>query len=307
MKKILAVLLAASMLFAFAACGGNDDAETTTAPVTDEVVTDAPIDETEAATDAPVADESEVATEAPVDASEAASTADPSAVDASAAETTAAVADKEMTKAEFVAFLNAETAKAAKGSYKYNRDCNYTSPIDVGGATDTLNSLISSLSDGKEDINSVVGGFLGIGNKSGNFPKDTPKSNYQLKATKLTEADLQNFSYDAATGVYSFTLANAKNPQKDNSTPISRFTNDFITHQEVVDGVDEAAGGAIKVTDTTVNYKNIKVSVAVAGGKITKINYSYAFDAILNLKLAVIKVEGTGAAVTKGEFSNLAY
>ena len=31
MKKILAVLLAASMLFAFAACGGNNEPETTTA------------------------------------------------------------------------------------------------------------------------------------------------------------------------------------------------------------------------------------------------------------------------------------
>lgn len=302
MKKILAILLAASMLFAFAACGGNDDAETTTAPVTEEeVVTDAPTEEaTEAATDAPV-DASEAATDAPV-ADESA--ADPSAVDASAAETTAAVADKEMTKAEFVAFLNAETAKAAKGKYDFNRNCSYTDPIDVGNATDTLNSLIGSLSDGKEDINSVVGGFLGIGTKKGSVPKDDPKSNYKLKATTLTEADLQNFSY--ADGVYSFTLANASNPQKDNKTPISRFTNDFITHQEVVEGVDEAAGGVIKVNETNVNYTNIKVSVTVAGGKITKINYSYAFDAALVLK-AIVTINGNGAAVTKAEFSNLVY
>ncbi len=306
MKKILAVLLAASMLFAFAACGGNDEGTTTTAPVTEEeIVTDAPTEEatdaaTEAATDAPVD-----ATDAPVDATDAPVDATDAPVDASAVETTAAVADKEMTKAEFVAFINAETAKAAKGKYDYNRNCSYTDPVDVGGATDTLNSLIGSLSDGKEDINSVVGGFLGIGTKKGSVPKDDPKSNYKLKATKLTEADIQNFSY--ADGVYSFTLANAKDPQKDNKTPISRFTNDFITHQEVVDGVAEAAGSAIKVTSTTVNYENIKVSVTVAGGKITNIKYSYAFDAVLNLKLAVIKVEGTGAAVTKAEFSNIAY
>ena len=299
MKKILAVLLAVSMLFAFAACGGKDEVTTTTAPVIEE--TDAPVaDVTE---EAPVADVTE---EAPVaDETAAPTEAGSEAASEDVSEDASAVADVEMTKAEFVAFLNAETAKAAKGKYNYNRNCDYTNPIDVGSATDALNSLISSLSDGTEDINSVVGGFLGIGTKKGTFPKDSPKSNYQLKATKLTEADLQNFSY--ADGVYSFTLANATNPQKDNKTPISRFSNDFITHQEVVDGVAEAAGDAIKVTNTNVNYKNIKVSVSVAEGKITNIKYSYAFDAVLNLKLAIIKVEGTGAAVTKAEFSNIKY
>ena len=298
MKKILAILLAASMLFAFAACGGNDDAETTTAPA-EEIVTDAPEADV---TDAPVADESEAVTDAPVVDE---STADPSAADASEAATEAPVEDKEMTKAEFVAFLNAETAKAAKGTYNYNRDCSYTSPIDVGGATDTLNKIIQGI-DENSNLDTVVGDFLGIGVKKGSYPKDGLKSDYQIKATKLTEADIQNFSYDAATGVYSFTLANATNPKKTNATPLSKFTNDFITHEEVVDGI---AGftSAIKVNSTTVNYKNIKVSVAVAGGKITNIKYSYAFDAVLSLKALVVNIEGNGAAVTKAEFSNIAY
>lgn len=295
MKKLLAILLAAAMLFALAACGDKTTDETTTTTAAEEI-TDAPVEES---TDAPVEESSAADTS---DVSEDASAADTS--DASAEESSAA-ADAEMTKADFVAFLNAETAKAAKGSYSYNRNCSYTKPVDVGGATDTLNDLIGSLSDGKEDINSVVGGFLGIGTKKGTVPKDDPKSNYKLKAAKLTEADLQNFSY--ADGVYSFTLANAANPQKDNKTPISRFSNDFITHQEVVDGVNEAAGGAISVENTNVNYKNIKVEVKVEGGKIANIKYSYAFDAVLNLKLAIIKIEGTGAAVTKAEFSNFKY
>ena len=298
MKKILAVLLAASMLFAFAACGGNDDATTTTAPVTEEVVTDAPeVDVTEeapvdATEEAPAVDESEVATEAASDAP----------VDATEETTEAPVEDKEMTKAEFVAFLNAETAKAAKGSYNYNRDCSYTSPIDVGGATGILNGIISAI-DENSSLDTVVGDFLGIGVKKGTMPKDGLKEDYQIKATKLTEADIQNFSY--ADGVYSFTLANATNPKKTNATPFSRFTNDFITHEEVVDGI---AGftTAITVKDTTVNYKNIKVTVKVEGGKITNIKYSYAFDAVLSLK-AGITINGNGAAVTKAEFSNIKY
>ncbi len=292
MKKILAVLLAVSMLFAFAACGGNDEGTTTTAPVTEEVVTDAP---TEAATEAPAVDESEVATEAPaVDESEVATEAP--AVDESEVATEAPVEDKEMTKAEFVAFLNAETAKAAKGKYGYKRVCSYTDPIDVGGATDILNGIISAI-DENSNLDTVVGGFLGIGTIT------EAEDDYALKATTLKEADLTSFSY--ANGVYTFTLANVNNPKKTGATSLSRFTNDFITHEEVVDGVAEFTT-AITVNETNVDYKDIKVQVTVEGGKITNITYSYAFAATLQLK-AVVKINGDGAAKLTATYSNIKY
>ena len=300
MKKILALLLAFAMCFALVACGGNtEDETTTTVPETtedffaEEDTTAAEEETTLAAEETTAEGETAAAEETTLAAEE--TTAE--------GETTAAAAD--MTKAEFVAFLNAETAKAAKGSYNYNRNCSYTKDIDVGAATKPLNSLIGSLSDGKEDVNSIVGGFLGIGTKKGSMPKDDIKSNYRLKATNLKEADLGNFT--ANNGVYTFTIANATNPQKDNSTPIARFTNDFITHQEVVDGVMEAAGDAVTITSTDVNYNNIKVQVKVVDGKIANIKYSYDFDAVLNLKIAIVSAEGSGAAVTKAEFSNIKY
>lgn len=293
MKKLLALLLAFAMCFALVACGGNteDETTTTTAAVEEDTTEEAPVaDDTTAA----VVDDT---TAAVVDDTTAASVEDTTLAEG---ETAAPAAD--MTKAEFVAFLNAETAKAAKGTYNYNRDCSYTSPIDVGGATDILNGIISAI-DENSNLDTVVGDFLGIGVKKGTMPKDGLKEDYQIKATKLTEADLGNFAVN--NGVYTFTLANATNPKKTNATPISKFTNDFITHEEVVDGI---AGftSAITVKDTTVNYKNIKVSVTVADGKITNIKYSYAFDALLTLK-AVVTINGNGAAVTKAEFSNIKY
>ena len=290
MKKILAILLAAAMLFAFAACGDKTSEETTTAPVAEDT-TAAVVEDTTAAVED---------TTAAVEDTTAAVVEDTTAAVEGSTEAAAPAAD--MTKAEFVAFFNAETAKAAKGSYSYNRDCSYTSPVDVGGATGILNGIISAI-DENSSLDTVVGDFLGIGVKKGTMPKDDLKSDYQIKAAKLTEADLGNFT--AKDGVYTFTLADATNPKKKNATPISKFTNDFITHEEVVDGI---AGftTAITVNDTTVNYKNIKVTVTVEDGKITNIKYSYAFDAVLVLK-AGIKITGNGAAVTKAEFSNIKY
>lgn len=298
MKKLLAILLAAAMLFAFAACGDNTTGETTTTTAAEDVTDDAPVAEsTDAVEDTTAADTSDVSTEEP--SAEAPSTADPSSE-----ETSAPAADVEMTKAEFVAFLNAETAKAAKGSYKYNRTCSYTDPIDVGDSTEALNKVIKMV-DENSDLSSVVGGFLGIGTKKGSFPKEKPDEDYQLKATSLKEADLGSFAY--ADGVYSFTLANAANPKKTGATPLHRFTNDFITHEEVDSSIKDTAGSLIKLNSTDVDYTNVKVSVKVADGKITEIKYQYDFAATLQVKILVGNVNGDGAAKTTGAFTEIKY
>ena len=305
MKKLLALLMALAMVFAFAACGGNDDVadETTTAP---EVVED---DSTLAA-DATVEDDTTEADVSEADTTEAASDAEESTAaeeDTSAAdadETTEAAAPAgDMTKAEFVAFLNAETAKIAKsGKYTANRECKYTKNIDVGSATGILNGIISAI-DENSNLDTVVGDFLGIGTKKANIPAEDMDSDYKIKATSVKAEDLGSFA--AKDGVYTFTLKNETNPKKTGATPFNRFTNDFITHEEVVDGIASFTT-AITVKETTVNYKNIKVEVKVVDGKITNIKYSYAFDAQLALK-AGITINGSGAAVTNGTYSNIKY
>ena len=284
MKKLLALLMALALVFSLAACGGKEEPETTAPEVTDAVED--------------VVIEDEATTLADVEAVTEETTVEETTVE----ETTAAAA--EMTAAEFAEFFNAETAKIAKsGKYTANRNCEYTSPIDVGGATDTLNKIIKGI-DSNASLDSVVGDFLGIGTKKANIPAEEFDDDYKVKAATLKASDLGSFK--AEEGKYTFTLANATDPKKTGATPFSRFTNDFITHEEVVEGI---AGftTAIKVNSTTVNYKNIKVAVTVEEGKITNIEYSYAFDAKLGLKALVVNINGTGAAVTKATFSNIQY
>lgn len=306
MKKLLAILLAASMLFAFAACGDNtEETTTTTAPVAEDIIDHG--DHTHLAGDENInhedtTEDTTAAVEDTTAAVEDTTAANTEETTLAAGETTTAAPAGDMTKAEFVAFFNAETAKAAKGTYNYNRDCSYTSPIDVGGATDILNGIISAI-DENSSLDTVVGDFLGIGVKKGTFPKDDLKDDYQIKATKLTEADLGNFK--AANGVYTFTLANATNPKKTNATPFSRFTNDFITHEEVVEGIAEFTT-AITVNSTDVKYDNIKVVVTVADGKIASVKYSCDFDATIVLKVG-FEITGTGAAQTIGQFTDIKY
>ena len=60
--------------------------------------------------------------------------------------------------------LNSATKAAvdSKAGYDWVRKCVYTTPIDVGNATGTLNKVIHMV-DENADLNSVVGGFLGVG------------------------------------------------------------------------------------------------------------------------------------------------
>lgn len=300
MKKILALIMALAMVFCLAACGGNGDKdETTTAPAGETVANAegteaAPVDGTEAAS----GDTTDVSGDA---STEASTEADASENDPA----NDAPATGDLTKAQFVALLNAETAKIAKsGSYSLNRNCTYIRNLDVGKNTERLNDLIKTIDD-KSDLNSVVGGFLGIGTKTAVLPKDKANvdSDYIIKATSLKESDLATFS--GSNGVYKFTLADAKNPKKTGATPFSRFTNDFITHEEVVTSIAEFTP-LIKVSSSTVNYTKIQGEVTVKDGKITNISYSYTFDAALTLKL-VVTINGNGAAKTTNTYSNIKY
>lgn len=283
MKKFLALILAITLVFTLAACGGNETPETTTVPdaQVDATTSDVSAETTELDTTAP-----EVTTDA---------TTDP--------EATTAVPAGDMTAAEFAAFINAETAKIVKsGTYDIVRIASYTRAINIGGATDPINAIIKAI-DENSSIDSVIGSFLGMGTTKGKIPKDDINANYKIKATSLSESDLGSFT--ASNGVYTFTLAKVSDPKRTNATPFARFTNDFVTQEEVETSIAEYTS-AIKVKDTDINYSNIKVTVTVKDGKITDMKYSYDFDAMLAVSV-VITVSGDGAAVNNTTYSNIKY
>ena len=210
-----------------------------------------------------------------------------------------------MSKEEFATFMNAETAKIAKsGTYDLVRKSTYTRSINIGGATDPINAIIKAI-DENSSIDSVIGSFLGMGTTQGKIPKDDINANYKIKATSVRESDLGSFN--ASNGVYTFTLANASDPKKTNATALSRFTNDFITHEEVDAGIKDTAGSLITLKETNVKYSNIKATVKVVDGKIAEITYQYDFAATLSLKILVGNVNGSGSAKTTGAFTNIAY
>ena len=66
--------------------------------------------------------------------------------------------------------INAATAKAVAAGYHWTRSAQYTQPVDVGSATSGLNTLIKGI-DPEASLDSVVGGFIGIGDKEMDIEK----------------------------------------------------------------------------------------------------------------------------------------
>ena len=188
MKKILALLLAFSMLFAFAACGEDktDDTTTTTAETeialeeeTTEAIADAPVDETEAVEgETAIADESTTAAE----------------------ETTAAeIAPAPATTDEIIAYYNKAINDAYAAKVGFNK-VRYTD-------NETLNAgfLLKTFGD-------LVYSFMGIGEENkytmdvtkGQWEEDVP--HHYLRKSTLTASDVTAASCTEANGKYTIKL-----------------------------------------------------------------------------------------------------
>ena len=242
-------------------------------------------------------------------ASSSSSGASASAGDSSGA---AAAASSGVDAAAAAEAINAATAKAVAAGYHWTRSAQYTQPVDVGSATSGLNTLIKGI-DPEASLDSVVGGFIGIGDKEMDIEKggsaaeqiDYHGENYALQATALQASDLKNLKVDGNT--YTFEVENATSPQTDKSTAMSRLTNDILT-QSMVDSEIKNFISVAKINSATIEYTNIKATVVIEDGNLKEFKYSYDGNvAELNIKVAFISVNGKGAMHVDGAYTNFVY
>ena len=208
--------------------------------------------------------------------------------------------------------INAATAKAVAAGYHWTRSAQYTQPVDVGNATGALNKIIQGI-DSEATLDSVVGGFLGIGDKEMDIEKGGSAAeqieyhgeNYALQATSLQAGDLKNLKVDGNT--YTFEVENAASPQHDKSTAMSRLTNDFLTQDEISSEIKGFISAA-SVNSAAIEYTNIKATVVIEDGTLKEFKYSYDGKVTeLNIKIAIVSVNGKGAMHVEGAYTNFAY
>ncbi len=237
------------------------------------------------------------------------SSASASAGDSSGA---AAAASSGVDAAAAAEAINAATAKAVAAGYHWTRTAEYTEPVDVGNATGALNKIIQGI-DSEADLNSVVGGFIGIGDKEMDIEKggsaaeqiDYHGENYALQATALQASDLKNLKVDGNT--YTFEVENASSPQTDKSTAMSRLTNDILTQDQVSTEIKNFVSAA-NVNSAAIEYSNIKATVVIEDGTLKEFKYSYDGNVTdLSIKIAIVSVNGKGAMHVDGAYTNFVY
>ncbi len=224
-----------------------------------------------------------------------------------------------ISKADAAKAFNDATAKAAKGNYTMERVCGYQPGKGIkvtmlgGDATSVLNGVITAV-DENASLDSVVGGFLGVGtreikvtngvgkrhNGDGTYADlNNEEKDYVLKAMTLTEADIATATKDGNT--YTITLAKIADPQKDGKNAMHHATNDFITESQV----KTAIGGlttAITVESANVTYYNIKFVATIENGTLKSLTMNYQADAVMKLKVAMT-IDGSGSMDVKTTYT----
>ena len=287
MKKILAIILALAMLFSFAACGGNEEPETTTAPV--EESTEAPV------TDAPVANDP--------------SAVDPSAVDPSAP-ASGAITVAPTTSEEILALYNKTINDAYAAKVGFNKE-RYTDneSLNAGFLLKTFGDLVYS--------------FMGIGAENkytmdvtkGQWESDVP--HHYLRKSTLTQADLtKDATITEANGKYTIVL-NVKNGTSKASkseswtkAPIDKCgicvgdaDKSYFDHK-TAPVIYSAVGQVVKGAVISESYNNAVVKAVIDGATGHLVSLSVEFDISV-----VIDVAGGGNATgsTHVFFKNFVY
>ena len=252
MKKILALLLAFAMLFAFAACGGKDDKETTPETTTDlfaaveDDTTAAPADGTTA--EAPSENASEAAPSENASAAESTAAANPNALNSSDI-------------AEIVAFYN----KAHKA----------TKPAPKGHSTMKLDGAITG--DG------ALGGVLKVASPiiQRTLEKNSVETDYIPGKGKLQASDVVKAKAVSKNGVTEIVIQlkdQVDGPQADAHTagPVARGIG---TLGNIDNAIKELGAELYSGKDSiTLTYKDayIKCKVDEKTGKITGGTWHYA-------------------------------
>ncbi len=208
-KKIIAILLALTFVFAFAACGGKDDGETTTtAPVETTADPFAEVDPTEA----PVADDTTAAvvedTTAPVEDTTAAD-----ATDVSDETTTEAANAMPQGTAAIVEYYNTAINNAKKNSKSIHSNyMKHAVAGEITGIPSALDSIGQSLikdNMGEDDSKKNVT-WTSAEDKNAYFPVEG-----ETYASKLTAADVKDAKIVEKDGKWIIRITTKDDPRSE--------------------------------------------------------------------------------------------
>ncbi|MBQ2828741.1 MAG: hypothetical protein IJF20_05805 [Clostridia bacterium] len=294
MKKLLALLMAGIMLFAFAACGGNGEEETTTNP--EEITTEAPAnadveettaaeEETEEVTEVVTDDEGEAVTDKDGDVvTEKATKEDKTEKPTkdNSVKPTQQSSKKPESKAEIIEYFNkaSNKVKTSAKSVTKVREENYQAKDINLGALGMFEGVVNDLINKNMGVNKEQSGRVGTSaaDKNAIYPVEN-----ESWSSKLTAADVKTAECTEKNGVYTITLTLVNDPlaqSYSHGTGHHGKAFSIVMPQTIK---DNAGGAASLLGSLKVGYQDgkIVVNVDAATGNITSAKYDFVW--ILNV------------------------
>ncbi len=273
-KKILAILLALTFVFAFAACGGKGDEETTTAPVETTADPFAAEDTTAAIEDTTAAVEDTTA--AVEDTTAAVEDTTAAIEDTTAAETTEAAKTAPQTKAEIVEYYNTAINNAKKNSKSIHSNyMKHAVAGEITGIPKALDSVGQSLikdNMGEDDSKKNVT-WTSAEDKNAFFPVEN-----ETWASKLTADDVKDAKLVEKDGKYIIRITTKDDPRsesyKHGSGHAPKAFN--VVLPGIIDGyIPGIAKSLFSVGTVATAYpaSTVQVTVDAATGNVVSANY----------------------------------
>ncbi len=276
-KKILAILLALTVVFAFAACGGNGDDETTTAPVetTTELFEEVE-DTTVAAEDTTVAIEDTTAAVEDTTAAVEDTTVAAETTTVAAETTTEAANAMPQGTEEIVAYYNTAINNAkSKSKSIHSNYMKHAVAGEITGIPSALDSIGQSLikdNMGEDDSKKNVT-WSSAEDKNAFFPVET-----ETWASKLTASDVKSAKITENNGKYTITITTKDDPRsesyKHGSGHAPKAFN--VVLPGIIDGyIPGIVKSMFSVGTVATAYpaSTVKVTVDAATGNVLTANY----------------------------------
>ena len=270
MKKLLALLMALAMVFTLAACGGNDEPETTTeAPVADS--TEA-VDATEAPSEA---ESTEAASEA--ESTEAASEEATEAASEEATEEATEAAKKPETTAEVVEYFNTAVNKV-KTDAKSVKQKYVTNYLAKSPTVPSVLASIYKMLGGDEWLDGML-----VDNSHGEATYTTKADikhafpvEDQTWSSKLTAADVKSATCTEKDGVYTITIltkADGKSSTIDYGQGHNPKALTAVPPRVINDNIPSIATGITGTAAMDYPYGKIVITVDAATGNVKTADY----------------------------------
>lgn len=329
-KKTVALITAASFLFALSACNGNNQTETTATPsltesaatiensttanlLPSETVAETTAKETASVTETETVTQAETTTEAPTTTTtkapettktvtttkKAVTTTKKAVTTTKKPTTTAKKVTAPTSKADIVKLYNTAAANASTAKPGYSKSTSTTlSNLEMGAL-----ASIGAVRD-------AIGSFLGEGSSSETVKKGNFNGTSLVKST-LKESDVTSatckLSEDGKYYTVNITVKNETNPKKGGSA-LGRFTKDFKDIDEIKAGLADVGASVESITVNTTSV-TITAKINAANNRFVSVSHNIKMKANLsNIKYTFVRVGKASMNLeTKVAYSDFKY